>query len=198
MQKLFYIISFLAILSTTGFGQGGNPDCYYPTPGNGIDTMFRKLEQGWGIGDGLLDLGADAVTGNQRIISLGIHGNLANHTVLESGALVKLKNLAVAKKWDIDLSHAIFGHFHSTKVLDALLTNNYFPVIYWADDSGNYDTSRYSSIRSTVHGDRYTESVGGGFYFSGTCNPYIAKFLNDSLDEIIFVGSTIWSNRSKK
>ena len=53
MNKIIYIASIVAFACTAAFGQNFDPNCYFPTPGNGIDTIEKGIEQGWENGSDL-------------------------------------------------------------------------------------------------------------------------------------------------
>ncbi|HET9136149.1 MAG TPA: T9SS type A sorting domain-containing protein [Candidatus Kapabacteria bacterium] len=70
------------------------------------------------------------------------------------------------------------GHFRSTKYLDLVYIKS-SAVIYWADDNGNYDSSRKSYLGLRAINDSQKMDGMAGLV------PYIGKFTSDSLDDIV-------------
>ncbi len=77
----------------------------------------------------------------------------------------------------------VLGHFRDTQHLDI-----FDGRIYWADDSGNYDTNRYTQLWSNIQGD-----LGS----SGTIAPFAGYFSSDTVEDAIDGFYTRWSDRSK-
>ncbi|MBS1904884.1 MAG: T9SS type A sorting domain-containing protein [Bacteroidetes bacterium] len=196
VSSLCILLVALALSGRSAMAQGAlDPNCYYPTIGNGIDTIYDEHTDSSFFGYNLIDLGPNPQTGDQRVICGGVPGSRLTNTVLSSGPLVDLHHLQVTKRWNISLTNlpTYFGHFHSPKLLDALVVQSYQLRIYWADEDGNYDSSRYTYLRSSVNGNEGTTETGGGFFFGFVLGrPYIAKLVSDSLDDILLFGLTKW------
>jgi hypothetical protein len=188
---------FLFLLLFGFFGevsaQGFDPMCYFPKIGVEIDTLLRRPTEGYFFANHLIK-NPNAPDSEEQIVIEGYPTNPPFMTVLSSGATLDIHKLQPRKKWNVKLTGsavgetAIFGNFHTTKYKDAFLPANL--RIYWADESGDFDSSRFTELRSSVQGNFYPET-GGGFKYENM-NMYVAKLTNDSLDDIVTMGYTNW------
>jgi hypothetical protein len=184
-MKLAFI---LLLLASNVFAQGFDPQCWKPRIGIEIDTILRENPPGYFFGDQLMKH-PNWDPDDQHIMITGHPSNPANHTVLGSGKYFDLHKLEVRKKMNMSLfssgngQPAIFGNFRTTKYKDAFIASEM--KIYWADDNGDFDSSRYTQLRSSVQGNR----PGQGFRFDHM-NWYCAKLISDSLDDLLTMGIT--------
>jgi hypothetical protein len=72
------------------------------------------------------------------------------------------------------------GHFRDREHLDIFVTKNW--RIYWADDNGNYDSTRFSVLKPHIRPGDFQDDGGIG---GQIINPYITHFTNDTTDDII-------------
>jgi hypothetical protein len=109
-------------------------------------------------------------------------------SAIETGPSFDLHNLKVSKDyvstpadWTRNGESSLhqFGHFHSPKYLDLLWDQGALghPIIFWADENGDYDSSRSTQIlpfSANGHGMQCDQML-----------PYIAKLTTDSVDDIV-------------
>lgn len=72
-----------------------------------------------------------------------------------------------------------FGHFRDRAHLDIFVVGNW--RIYWADDDGNYDSTRFSVLKANLRGGDFLE---GGIQ-PNLISPYFAHLTNDTIDDIV-------------
>jgi hypothetical protein len=189
MKKLFLAI-FLFGAVRVAFGQAFDPNCYRPRIGIEIDTVTGPPFFGYD----LFKLDDDSL-GNEQLSFYDGKNNEVGQTIFSSGKITDIHKLKVIKKWNIDLSGAIFGHFRSTRIKDAFVLHTALPKIYWSDENGDFDSNRFTLLQSTVVGNAYdTNKKIRGFRFEGvTSKPYVADVTEDGIDDIIFLGTTDWN-----
>ena len=168
-----------------------DPNCYQPligTPGV-VDTIYGSYnneqlgsfvkniwqEKDQSYGSIIIDSGADAYYGRSvhKLYQSGPNFNLHKLQAKDTfnlGYHVKPNNLVRR------------GHFRSMQYMDALFADKenfmFVPRIYWADDQGKYDSTRYTELRSPITG-----SYGISY---NQIQPYCTHLATDSLDDIIF------------
>lgn len=165
-----------------------DPNCYFPhlgVPGE-IDSIVGSY-QNQGLGGNLQNIGPEKGGSYGRILMSGLEKADAsfdfNNSTFATGHQFDLHNLSDVKEALLPIIHAEkgtwrYGHFRSMKYKD-LLTYIGNGAIYWADDNGDYDTSRYTKLTYTGDTD------GNGVYYSAL-NPYSALLSNDTVEDIIF------------
>ena len=85
-----------------------------------------------------------------------------------------------AQNFQPDPDYIYFGHFRNRTSVDIFDAGA--RKIYWADESGNYDSNNTTELRSNIVGN------GGGLgysSFTGSFQPYIAHLTSDSLDDVV-------------
>ena len=192
MKRLFFILIFAWCWPSSAKAQSNPPfknpsldsNCYFPqigVPGE-IDTIYGTATDtigdfiyGSGLGAYIHNLGPKA-NGAPGSIFIGNSDDV--FSIAPTGANFNLHNLhAVAQNLKSDYSALRNGHFHDQAHLDIFDDSKW--IIYWADDNGNYDTSRRTQLESNLYGS-YGFSRGGFF------NPaYITRLTNDSIDDIV-------------
>ncbi len=170
--------------------QWSDPNCYFPqigVPGE-IDTIYGAV-YGQGLGGGLIkNLGPrpDGTPGNIIVGDL----DRVNHDSISStyyqaktGPGFNLHNLSGKRMNLTDQqigSKPVFAHLRTSKTLD--LFNGH--QIFWADDSGNYDSSRVTTLRLQFRG-----SDGMGGLGAITVLPtYVAKLTSDTVEDLVATG----------
>jgi hypothetical protein len=193
---VFLLLSWAASLHAQVNSLAFDPKCYQPvvgTPGV-IDTIYGS-ENLQGLGGGLFNVGPKWGESFGRILTTGILGNVSNYTSLKTGPDFNLQKLMIEKKMNLGYRQVrpIFGHFRSPKYRDLLIFDGAgTPNIFWADDSGNYDNSRTTTLIYRKRGDsNFGSSYGGGL------GPYIAHLSSDSVDDIVFGCYSSWYNNSR-
>lgn len=78
-------------------------------------------------------------------------------------------------------------HFRDRTHLDLIAG----PGIYLADDNGNYDTSRYVALKSSLHGD-LGDTLLQFSYRGGFIPPYITRLTSDTVDDVVLAIYTTW------
>ena len=201
MNRRLSILSVLLALSlpvaAQFSGPAFDPNVYIPKKGVDVDVVYSKY---WdSIGFNLHNLGPSPVSVNDRISFLGYVANPYYQTVFDATPPFLFTNLKVTQETNVIFPNGtIFGHFHSTKVKDAFVESDYNgkPVIFWADDQGNYDSSRRTVLWSSVQGDNDPLN-GWGFKFSRNC-VYVTYLSSDTLEDIIIGGRTDWTESDKE
>ena len=59
--------------------------------------------------------------------------------------------------------------------------------IFWADDQGNYDSTRFTVLIPNIRKGNFTSNGGIG---SGPIQPYIANLTSDTVDDIVISANT--------
>ncbi|HZK76560.1 MAG TPA: T9SS type A sorting domain-containing protein [Candidatus Kapabacteria bacterium] len=162
-------------------------NCYFPqigVPGE-IDTIYGSYSgydsPSGGIGAYIHNLGpkADGTFGNMLIFNgLGPTSPFEIWQEAPTGPAFNLHDLkATARHFSTDVGNLFFGHFHDRTHLDIFDEDAW--RIYWADDNGNYDSSRYTDLKANIYG---SEGFGHTDVIS---EPYIAHLTTDTVDDIV-------------
>jgi len=200
MQRFFAIVSVLImsfLCSRQSYAQALDPNCWKPTVGNGIETFEKSNLTYPNFGSGFMILPNNTDDSVHYYLGLAETQTPYNLDEYQANKPFNFQSMKFLKKLQINLSidNLIFGHFRSPKLLDLFVGGNSPPplpshngvgIIYWADSNGDYDTTRFTVLRSTVRGD-YGFHGGGPF-----C---VTHLTNDSLDDILMVGFTDWSGK---
>ena len=173
-------------------------NCYFPqigVPGE-IDTIYGHAQEtigsttyGNGLGAYIHNLGPkpNGTPGNMLIENEGAS------IVFEqtpTGSNFNLHNLhAVVQNFELDRQYIRYGHFHDQQHLDLFDEDAW--VIYWADDSGNYDSSRYTKLKSNISGS--LGYVGGSTDQGILTHTYITHLTSDTIDDIVL---GLWTSDS--
>lgn len=193
MKTLLIVCSVLWF--GTAFGQGVfDPDCYVPQLGDGLDTIYGSRNE-QALGDDLRNIGPKLPGGRDQLLMRGLPPQIPFLSVVEDGAGFDLRSLRQSspkQKFPIELGaydYVKFGHFRDTKHRD-MLVGELYPVIYWADENGDYDSSRSTALGCSVRGD-----VGGGL--ASLLRPvYVAHLTSDSVLDVIGTHLVNWLSTS--
>jgi hypothetical protein len=197
MKKLVLLVS---VVFGYGLAYGQfDPNCYYPKIGEEIDTIYgSKNEQQ--LGSYMMSLPRLKDEEYNRIGVYGLPGHIDKYTTFKTGPGFDLHKLDGIKEFGLpDIGKGAgkiirYGHFRSPKYRDMIVFNidTQRDTIYWADDNGEYDSSRYTSLESPI-----TPDSGGLFHFA-TINPsYIEYFTSDTVMDIVTGGGTGYLDYSK-
>ncbi len=190
-MKIVVGLTILLLWSAVAFGQGVfDSNCYFPEIGkpDEIDTMVSPYSE-QGLGNLIRNLGPEpnSTTGYGRIAFQGYKkGNFYYHTSFKTGPDFDIHSLTPLKTMKMEIPRwAQFGYFRSPRHRDLLIWGNSglggTPKIYWADDDGNYDSSRVTVLFSKLQGDPSTFKLSNRTWL----RPYIADLNGDSLDDIV-------------
>jgi hypothetical protein len=163
-------------------------NCYYPVFGDptGFDTIYGAQAYQH-LGDYMGSM--PSLTGKTapRLLTMGLSPQPLFLTSVETGPEFDLHKLSVIKRYKDRIknwpNNASYGHFRSPRYLDMLITGEGGtpPLIYWADESGEYDTNRTTQVLPSRVG-------GHGLIFGGMA-PYVERLTSDSVDDIVlYVG----------
>jgi hypothetical protein len=160
-----------------------DPNCYHPIVGKPgeVDTVYGSLnEQGL---TNSLNLGPAPGESYGRVMMYGLPQNLPFLSAVTTGPTFDLHQLNVAIKTKLDLGRDQYrlGHFHNSKLVDILrggLGDNRPARIYWASETGDYDTSDYTDLVVPV---RDTEHIG---YME--VEPYCAHLSQDTVEDVVY------------
>ncbi|MEP7235887.1 MAG: T9SS type A sorting domain-containing protein [Ignavibacteriota bacterium] len=186
-KLLFRVLVVMAGFLSFGesYGQGAfDSACYFPQMGNPneLDTIYGSFAQ-QSIGHDLALLPPLKGETNERLVMGGIRGNIPFLTAVETGPNFNLHKLKISKQYPFIFKfwpHIKAGHFRSPKYTDLMVGYGRdvgHPIIYWADENGEYDSSRYTLLlphQMPPHG------VG-----SGDLCPYVTRITSDSVDDIL-------------
>ncbi len=178
--------------------------CYYPVIGDPseIDTIYGAVNNQM-LGGLIKNLGTkpNGGFGNMLIANLdhADHSDSGSLFQVQTGPPFNLHNLnglpqklGLNNIFPIDGSGAGFrlGHFHDQSHVDIFVVDLW--RIYWADDNGNYDSTRYTDLSLNVQGDH---PFGG--YSRNYITPYITHLTSDTMDDLVLGFFTTWIDNTK-
>lgn len=170
-------------------------NCYFPVVGRAgeIDTIYGSTS-GQFMGNTFIDLGESPVGTPKRMLISGLPGNIPFVSSLDVSNGVNLKKRKVGKTYDLPIwGQYKTANLRSPKVKDLLYYRSIGGLkIYWADDNGDYDTSRYTDLRSGVFRNG---ALDQGDYFE---LPFITRLSSDSVDDIVWQASTNYATIGSK
>ncbi len=184
------IVIFVGIISAKEIYAQSAYDsaCYFPHLGNPteFDTIYGGTPD-QNLGSILKTIPPLKGETYDRLVIQGVADNIPFLTSVETGHSFNLHKLNVIKKYPYifeGFPRVKFGHFHSPLFTDMVVAYPYdnlssFNIfIYWGDENGDYDTSRYTRL--------FPHRIGNyGFYSGNELAPYFGKFTNDTVDDII-------------
>lgn len=151
---------------------------------NELDTIYgSKANQG--LGDDMALLPPLKGEQYERLVMTGYPTNIPFLTAIKTGPTFDLHAMQTSKKYSYIFEQWPYfkvGHFRSPAYTDIMaygIGNGFHPRIYWSDDNGEYDSSRYTMLYP------YNDV---GFNYSYSCNdvgPYVAKLTSDTVDDIV-------------
>jgi len=164
-----------------------DPDCYAPhigTPGE-VDTIVGNYSNA-PIGVGLKNIGPKKGESYGRMMMSGLQSNADSLNTFATGHdfnLHKLSDIEGPPVPGLYGGQWRYGHFHSMKYKDILYLNTdagRAPIIYWADDNGNYDTSQYTKLYDSRDQTGYQVA-----YARGLTIPYSTYITSDTVEDIL-------------
>ncbi len=169
-----------------------DPNCYQPrigVPGE-IDTIYGSYS-GQQLGGNQFSPGPGP-NGYNRVFFSGYPNNPNGWDIMAGGANFNLNDLDKPKsKFLLSGYGQALGHFHSRKFCDILHFASGFVRIYWADSSGDYDSSR-----RTILEYRMRPGPPNGAYKYNIFSPYIAHMTSDTVDDLILCCATSNDNNA--
>ncbi|MDP4235292.1 MAG: hypothetical protein Q8919_02430, partial [Bacteroidota bacterium] len=192
--RILPLIIFLGAIFCFGesYGQVSSaafdPNCYFPKIGvsGEIDTIYGAHNDLY-LGVGMLNLGPTPDGTSGRLSSALIDPHFAS--VFTSWPSFNLHQPHVLGRLEFEKGYSIvrLGHFRSPKFTDILCKGGALAParIYWEDEQGNYDSSRYTELLSSVKGALYNDY--------SPMAAYTSHISSDSVEDIIysvFVGNT--------
>jgi hypothetical protein len=160
-----------------------DPNCYHPIVGKPgeVDTVYGSLNEQELTNS--FNLGPAPGESYGRVMMYGLPQNLPFLSAVTTGPTFDLNHLNVALKTKLDLwrSQYRLGHFHNSKLVDILragVVDDRPARIYWASETGDYDTSSYTDLVVPV---RDTEHVG---YMEVV--PYCAHLSQDTVEDVVY------------
>lgn len=190
---VFLVISWLAIPLRV-FAQY-DPDCYFPIVGQAgvIDTIYgshdnQRLTVGYNIGPA-----PDSVYGRELILGLPQYAPFV--PAVSTGPIFNLHKLQVSQTVDSILGAYKYRgyklvHLRSPRYTDILANLGAtgsvgFPIVFWGDESGNYDTSRTTRLHP-----KPGKELGDGY----ESRAYCTHLSQDSIDDVIVGAITIFDS----
>ena len=165
-----------------------DPNCYYPqigVPGE-IDTIVGG-HAGQGLGGNAFSPGPAPGSPFNRVFFQGFPNNPAGWDIITGGPFLDI-HASNPPKSNLVLGDGtkVLGHFHNSKLTDILYNNGRWRI-YWSDEQGMYDSSRFTVLEY--------QSLGKGNFASSRDilnPPYVAHLTSDSIDDIILGYATVW------
>lgn len=189
MKKQFFLISFLIVIAALFCGKSYaqstyDSACYFPHMGNPneLDTIYGAYAN-QALGGNLAHLPPLKGEKYDRLMMTGLSDNIPYLTAVQTGPTFDLHHMKESKKYPYiftDWPYFIIGHFRSPKYTDMLTYSGAgeHPRVYWGDEKGEFDSSRYTILLPYPLGIRHMPS------------PYVAKLTSDSVDDIIISMNT--------
>lgn len=190
-HHIIVITTFLVCIFffTESYGQGigiaFDPKCYVPTIGNAseIDTIYGGSKYFY-LGSGMLNIGTKPGESYGRITCNLFSYSGMGYSIFKTGPTFNLHAIDTIGTFNIEPSYIIRrGHFRSPKYSDILwgCTDGCLQParIFWQDDEGNYDSSRYTILATPLPGKSYTDY--------SPMIPYSSHILSDSVEDIIYM-----------
>ncbi|MDP4198311.1 MAG: T9SS type A sorting domain-containing protein [Bacteroidota bacterium] len=165
-------------------------NCYFPNIGMSgeIDTIYGNAHDtegnyiyGEGLGGYLHNLGpkTDGSFG-KMLLGKGNVSPFVDWEETSTGSNFDLHSLkAIALTLSIDPHVLRFGHFRDRTHLD--LFDEDWRRIYWADEDGNYDSSRFTILQPNIYGDQGSSGGSDGIFDPA----YIAHLTSDTVDDVV-------------
>ena len=192
--RLIVFLAFKCILLAVNLGtvkaQLYESNCYFPQfgkPGE-IDTVYGD-HTGQQLGSDVFNPGPLDKYPQGKIFIQGLPQNLPFLSAIDPKPTFDLHNFQIEKKnafSKIGLRGG-FAHIHDSKHWDfycADASNNDNPRIFWADDDGNYDSTKVTYLK-------LPSRVGRAAFFNGGFNddvPVTAHFTSDTVCDMILLG----------
>ncbi len=187
---LFIILLLAGVTQAQVNSTAFDPNCYFPRIGvsGEIDTIYGAHESQY-LGSGLLNIGPTPGDSYGRLSCVLDYDNvnsMVRDSVFSAGHLFNLHKLHILGENTINYSIRR-GHFRSPKYSDILYsTRTSKPArIYWQDDQGEFDSSRYTELRTNIKAKFYNDYV--------PLLPYSSHLSSDSVEDIVYsvlVGNT--------
>jgi len=157
-----------------------DPNCYQPRLGvpSEIDSIYGSQDQ-QGLGEVMAKFPKSKDFPQGSVAIMGLPKAIPFLAFVPNGSLFNLHNLeAHAKQSNLPTDFGIygfkFGHFHDTKHTDLFV--NRLRRVYWADDNGNYDSSRHTDLMPRVI------STNG---FSRNLDTYVTFLTSDTVCDFV-------------
>jgi hypothetical protein len=159
-----------------------DPNCYHPIVGKPgeVDTVYGSLNEQELTNS--LNLGPAPGESYGHVMMYGLPQNIPFVSTVATGPgfdLHKLKG-TINTKLHLVQSYRL-GHFHNSSVVDILVgaALDYVPPrIYWADDNGEYDSSRYTDLMVPERDSGHIQYL--------LVSPYCSHISQDSVEDIVF------------
>ncbi len=183
---LIAVIASTSISFGSVFAQAFDPNCYFPTVGKPgeIDTIYGS--KSWQQLSSGMNIGPAPGRNESRILMYGLPENPPFITAVSAGSTFNLHNLTVSAKTTLNLQVGQYrtGHFRSQRYTDILRTHPDLgaPTIYWADDLGNFDTARHTTL---------VPSYRGFATFYDAMNCYVSRLSSDTVDDVVLGAVTL-------
>ena len=194
---LFIVLASLTasiVVRAQWTGPAFNPHCFYPVVGDSmeIDTIFGMIENhvtgadaGEHLGAGLRNLGprpSEDFGTMQVVLTQDPPFDLSSYLrSFDAGPDFNLHHLKMNHRLPFATKEDFIqiGHFRDTYHNDILVGGmDQSPIIYWADDSGDFDSSRYSLF--------FPPKIGIYSSFSLGSAPLGAYLSTDSVLDLVY------------
>jgi hypothetical protein len=176
-----------------------DPNCYFPNVDDptGV-TDYYGLKPEALLGNGLLNIGPAPGDSTPRLIFAGLGDNplLLTEQRIPIGFSIEMEHPILMTRMIANPDHfgtkswrlIATGHFHLRDRIDVLAQEGGGVFrIYWADEHGQYDSTRYSDLKSEFTGT----------YATGLeSEPYTAYLSSDTVEDIVFGGDICYTKDS--
>jgi hypothetical protein len=147
-------------------------NCYQPRIGIEIDTLYGDTA-GQNLGIFFMQMPPREGENYGDVIFGGERDNISYLTAVKTGPDFNLHNLQIRQKMNFKAVSAKFGHFHDRHHMDMLVDD----YIFWADDSGFYDSSRKTRLDFCVTYPPYEASI--------SLKSYKTYLTSDTVEDIV-------------
>ena len=165
-----------------------DPNCYRPqigVPGQ-IDTIVGGYA-GQGLGGNAFSPGPAPGSPFNRVFFRGFANNPVGWDIITGGPFLDL-HASNPPKSNLVLGDGtkVLGHFHNSKLTDILYDNGRWRI-YWSDEQGMYDSSRFTVLeyrplgKGNLAGDR-----------DALMPPYVTHLTSDTVDDVVLGYDASW------
>ncbi len=194
MKKSLYLSFVLLLLCVAGVGQSFaqlayDSACYFPRINNpaDFDTIYgSSAHQHLGELLGTMPPLKGQPYGRLLFSVKGtINDAPDNLTSFETGPTFDLHHLKKIKKYSFEFpfwpGYVRYGHFRNSSSVDMMVYDGGYgahPIIYWADENGDYDSSRTTQFIPNQLGPYGTPA--------GNMSVYVDHFSSDTVEDVVF------------
>ncbi len=185
-MKVLIITAYLVLSAGIAHAQFES-GCFYPILGVDIDTVYGSRNQ-QELGGYTNNIPQFPGENNRRIISYGLPKHLGIFSSFSTSTDLDIHDLQNVEETDLDFRGWIgtsykFAHFRDTQHTDVIVFGEQYDTIFWADDNGRFNRTRFTTLRYNLKSDWTIDRMS--FPLS-----YVARLTSDTVDDILFMVGT--------